>query len=56
VGREPSAIERTVCINPDEVGRADEYVEAGAQHLIVMSGPPFDLDPIATLVEAARQA
>jgi len=53
VGRAPGAIERTVCINPDEVDAADAYVEAGAEHLIVMCGAPFDLDPVVALIEAA---
>jgi probable F420-dependent oxidoreductase len=56
VGRDRAAVERTVCINPDEVGRAGEYVDAGAQHLIVMAGPPFDLDPIAALIDASRNS
>jgi probable F420-dependent oxidoreductase len=55
VGRDPAAIERTVCINPDEVDQANAYLDAGARHLIVMSGPPFDLDPVAALVESARR-
>ena len=43
VGRDPAAIERTVAIQPNEVGDADAFVEAGATHLIVMAGHPFDL-------------
>jgi probable F420-dependent oxidoreductase len=54
VGRDPASIERTVAINPDEVDRWQEYLDAGAQHLIVMTGPPFDLDPVLRLLEAAR--
>ena len=54
VGRDRSAVERTVCINPDEVDKADEYLAAGATHLIVMSAHPFDLDPVAALLDAAR--
>jgi probable F420-dependent oxidoreductase len=54
VGREPSEIERTVAINPDEVGNWQAYLDAGAQHLIVMSAEPFALDALAELVAAAR--
>jgi len=55
VGRPPEDIERTVAIQPDEVGRADDYVEARADHLIVMLGAPFDLDPVVQLMETARR-
>jgi len=54
VGRDRSAVERTVAISPDEVDRWAEYAEAGAQHLIVMTGDPFDLDAVARLVDAVR--
>lgn len=54
VGREPSAIERTVAINPKEVDDWDRYVEAGADHIIVMLGHPFDLGSVARLLELAR--
>lgn len=54
VGRDPGEVERTVCIQPNEVDQLDAYVEAGAEHLIVMVGSPFDLDPVARLLDAAR--
>lgn len=54
VGREPSTIERTVGIGGNEVERWAEYVEAGADHLIVMTGSPFDLDPVVRLLEMVR--
>ncbi len=54
VGRDPSEIERTVAINPGEVGDWQAYLDAGAQHLIIMSSDPFALDALAELVEAAR--
>jgi probable F420-dependent oxidoreductase len=54
VGRDPSEIERTVAIGAGEVDRVEEYLEAGAQHLIIMSADPFELDAVARLVEAAR--
>ncbi len=54
VGRDPSEIERTVAINADEVGNWQAYLDAGADHLIVMSSEPFALDALAELVDAAR--
>jgi probable F420-dependent oxidoreductase len=53
VGREPGAIERTVAINPDEVDNWQAYLDAGAQHLIIMSAEPFALDARGALVDAA---
>jgi alkanesulfonate monooxygenase SsuD/methylene tetrahydromethanopterin reductase-like flavin-dependent oxidoreductase (luciferase family) len=55
LGRDRSAIERTVLINANEVSDVDAYVEAGATHIIVGLGTPFDLDPVFQLV-AARDA
>ncbi len=55
VGRDPATIERTVMIfDPRDVQNADAYVAAGAQHLILGMGPPFDLRPLETLLEASR--
>jgi probable F420-dependent oxidoreductase len=54
VGRDPSTIERTVGIGTGEVDRWGEYVDAGAGHLIVMTGPPFDLGPVVHLLEEIR--
>jgi probable F420-dependent oxidoreductase len=50
VGRDPTEIERTVSVRPNEVGAVDAYVEAGAQHVIVMLGSPYDLDPVRQLL------
>jgi probable F420-dependent oxidoreductase len=52
--RKPTQIERTVAINTSEIDTWSEYVDAGAEHLIVMSGPPFDLGPLERLLSAAR--
>ena len=38
VGRKPSQIERTVGINASEIGDLAAYLDAGAEHLIVMVG------------------
>ena len=52
--RRPGQIERTVAINPTEVDTWPAYLDAGADHLIVMVGPPFDLAPVERLLHAAR--
>jgi probable F420-dependent oxidoreductase len=54
VGRDPKSIERTVGIGATEWVDWEKYVAAGADHLIVMTGSPFDLDPVAQLVAAVR--
>lgn len=51
LGRDPGTIERSVLIEGAEVGDVDAYLEAGAQHLIVMRGAPFDLEPVGALLE-----
>ena len=56
LGRDPRSIERTVGIGTNEVGDWKAYVEAGADHLIVMLGHPFDLDPVAELLAAVGRA
>jgi probable F420-dependent oxidoreductase len=52
-GRNPRQVERTVGIRTTEVDRWQEYLDAGAEHLIVMTGDPFDLDAVGRLVEIA---
>jgi probable F420-dependent oxidoreductase len=57
VGRDPGDIERTVAIRGDETGRGEvieEYVAAGAQHVIVMCPPPWDLQPVERALASAR--
>lgn len=53
VGRNPRQIERTVAIRPAEVDDWQAYVDAGAEHLIVMTGAPFELEPVRRLLELA---
>ena len=55
LGREPSTIERTVAVDPDDVDDIGRYVDAGATHVIVMVGHPFDLSPLQSLI-AQRDA
>jgi probable F420-dependent oxidoreductase len=54
LGRDPAEIERTVLIDADEVDNLDAYLQAGAQHLMVGCGAPFDLGPARRLLAAAR--
>ena len=56
VGRDPEAIERSVTlIGPDETREVERFVEAGAQHVIVAAGAPFDLGPLERAVRMARE-
>ncbi len=52
--RNPKEVERTAALQPDEVGNWAEYLDAGAQHLIVMTGAPYDLGPVEQLLASAR--
>ena len=51
VGRDPGDIERTVLIDAFSVDHLDAYVDAGADHIIVMAMAPFDLAPLERLIE-----
>jgi probable F420-dependent oxidoreductase len=54
LGRDPSEIERTVGIGGNEVEAVDAYLEAGATHLIIMTGHPYDLGPVERLLRLAQ--
>ena len=54
VGRDPGRIERTASIRPPQIGDFEGFLAAGAQHLIVPLGKPFDLAPVERLLQAAR--
>jgi alkanesulfonate monooxygenase SsuD/methylene tetrahydromethanopterin reductase-like flavin-dependent oxidoreductase (luciferase family) len=51
LGRERSAIERTVSVNRDEPAEWQAFVEAGAQHLILRMGAPWDLAALKQLLD-----
>lgn len=51
VGRDPSEIERTVGVSTDDVHDIGRYVDAGADHIIVMMAAPFDLGPLQSLID-----
>ena len=56
VGRDPAEIERTVMIlDPQDIRNVDAYLDAGAQHLILGAGTPFDLEPLQALIAAANR-
>jgi probable F420-dependent oxidoreductase len=52
--RNPKQVERTVAVNPNEVDNFQAYLDAGAEHLIVMTGDPFDLDAVRRLLDHAN--
>jgi probable F420-dependent oxidoreductase len=52
LGRNPKQIERTVSVHAREVDDWQAYVDRRAEHLIVMLGPPFDLEPVRRLLRA----
>ena len=57
VGRDPAEIERTCSINDSDVERGvDAYLEAGATHLILGAGAPFEgpLEKVERLLVMAR--
>ena len=51
VGRNPAEIERTVQVEADDVHDIGRYATAGADHVIVTLNAPFDLAPLASLIE-----
>ena len=51
VGRDPTEVERTVAVQGNDVDDVGRYIEAGADHVIVMTGAPFDLGPLQSLVD-----
>jgi probable F420-dependent oxidoreductase len=54
LGRDPADIERTVLIDAEETGDHKAYLDAGADHLIVKTGHPFDLEPAEELLSSLR--
>jgi hypothetical protein len=39
-----------VAIPPSEIGALDAYIDAGAEHVVVMLAPPYDLDPVRRIL------
>ena len=46
LGRNPREIERTVAISPQDLKDVNAYEDAGADHIIVMLGNPYDLSAV----------
>ena len=42
VGRDPSAVERTVMVDPDEFDKLDDYVKVGVTHILIGWDAPWD--------------
>ena len=55
LGRDPAEVERTVAfLHAGEIDSVDDFLEAGATHIIQGMGHPFDMDPVARLLELAK--
>jgi len=46
LGRDPREIERTVALSPADLADIKAYEVAGADHVIVMTGNPYDLSAV----------
>ena len=46
LGRNPRDIERTVAVRPEELADVNAYEDAGADHIIVMLGNPYDMGAV----------
>ena len=53
LGRDPALIERTIAIYEDDVKKTDQFLAAGATHLIYGLEAPFDMKPVERLLERA---
>ena len=54
LGRDPQEIDRTALINDNQLERVEDYLKAGATHIIYGCNAPFDLAPLKRLLETAR--
>ncbi len=50
VGRDPAAVERSVLIMTNEIDNLDAYIEAGATHIILGLGEPWDIAAVEKLL------
>jgi probable F420-dependent oxidoreductase len=56
VGRDARRIERSVLLTePGDADRVEEFVEAGAQHVILPAGAPFDLTDVDRILLTAKR-
>ncbi len=56
MGRPADEIERTVLIWPDQIHQFDQYLDAGAQHVIVQIAAPFDLTQAVSLLHSTNRS
>lgn len=50
IGRDPAEIERVTATKPGQIDTLEALVEAGAQHIIMELGNPFDLSGVKELL------
>jgi probable F420-dependent oxidoreductase len=55
VGRDPAEIELTIDVRPDQMDEVEDCLKAGAQHLVMELGHPFDLEPLRRLLDMAQR-
>ncbi|HEX6287913.1 MAG TPA: LLM class F420-dependent oxidoreductase [Herpetosiphonaceae bacterium] len=51
LGRDPAAVERTVLVNPNELDQLDAFVDAGATHMILGLGAPWNIEAAKRLAQ-----
>jgi len=54
VGRDPGEIERTVLVGGDDLAQVEEFLEAGATHVIYGDEGPYPMEPVERLLEMSR--
>jgi probable F420-dependent oxidoreductase len=54
LGRDPQEIDRTVLLTGKQLDQVEDYLKAGATHVIFGCDTPFDLSPVQRLLETAR--
>jgi probable F420-dependent oxidoreductase len=50
LGRDPAAIERSISISAKDVANLDTFVAAGANHIILGMGEPWDFEAVTRMV------
>jgi probable F420-dependent oxidoreductase len=55
LGRDPREIERTCMINRSDLDDIPAFLDAGAEHLIIGLGHPFDTAPLEQLLELSER-
>jgi alkanesulfonate monooxygenase SsuD/methylene tetrahydromethanopterin reductase-like flavin-dependent oxidoreductase (luciferase family) len=53
IGRDPKTIERTVMVAAPFIEALPQYVDAGADHVLVSLGPPYDMSWVEKAFELA---